>query len=481
MLDGSPLTIFPPGMAVVAAIGELVVGSGETMSRVIGAVSFFAIVVLSERLLRRVVSDRAVLLGTTALVAVSPALLGVSKMAWSEAPFIVVCLASLLLLGQVSHHREAAMWELGCLVLLCWLAFSLRYAGVSLIAFGAVVLTFSLQRGGWRVVLMQVGAFVALASSIPVGWMLRNHAIDGTYLGARETSPDTLLDGAYRIAGTLGEWILPSAHGDLPPALAAAVGFVGGILAAGLVIHSMKGQSDRGAECAGEFQATRLAFVYTSLTFVVVYCIYLVVAQLSTAFDPIGPRLLSPVYVPIVALAAIGIEGALTDLQEFRHHLRATGSTVLIVFILGQSIVSVGHMYDGIINGIGYNSRSWADSELAVAVTALEEVGTAAIYSNSPSGLWSATGIQPLLSSPRRFSARGAPIADALDDFRREVSCTDRPVYLALYDRGDVGLYTAGELRDVIDLSAVSDTGDGVLFLVEQPADRGEPPSCAEP
>ena len=129
-------------------------------------------------------------------------------MAWSEPPFIVVSLIFLLVLCRVWERRAVNGLDLVSLAVLCWLGFLLRYVGVSLIIVGAVTLLLALRPLDRRAV-GRIVAFGALAVSVPIVWMLRNHAADGTYLGPRSPSPDSLWDVAERTAAVIGQWIVP--------------------------------------------------------------------------------------------------------------------------------------------------------------------------------------------------------------------------------------------------------------------------------
>jgi hypothetical protein len=82
-LSGTDLTLFPPGLPVVAAFGELVGLGGEQTLRIVSVASFGAMVALGNLLLRRAVPLRGVVIGGTVLLAASPVLLGISKMAWT--------------------------------------------------------------------------------------------------------------------------------------------------------------------------------------------------------------------------------------------------------------------------------------------------------------------------------------------------------------------------------------------------------------
>lgn len=95
---GQALTTFPPGYPALVAVLHVLGFSIATAARVVNAVSFGAVVLLAGTLIRRHTSSRAVALGATALVAVSPALINIASNAWSEPLFCALVLAFVLAL-----------------------------------------------------------------------------------------------------------------------------------------------------------------------------------------------------------------------------------------------------------------------------------------------------------------------------------------------------------------------------------------------
>ena len=104
-LAGSSLTLFPPGLPFLAALGEWIGVGAEAMLRLVSIVSIGAIVALGSVMLMRIILNRTIAISATVLLAVSQVLFGVSKMAWSEPPFIAVTLVLLLVLGGVWERR----------------------------------------------------------------------------------------------------------------------------------------------------------------------------------------------------------------------------------------------------------------------------------------------------------------------------------------------------------------------------------------
>src|SRR5262249_54782558 len=158
------------------------------------------------------------------------------------------------------------------LAVLGWLAFLLRYAGASLIIIGAVTLLLALRPLDRRV-LARVVAFCALAVSVPILWMLRNHAADGTFLGPRSASPDSLWDVAQRTAAVIGQWIVPW------PDLSQGAHAIVGLVAVALLVVALT-RIDWPSE-----RAAAAVLVCCSI-FIPIYVGWLTVSSLTTAIDP---------------------------------------------------------------------------------------------------------------------------------------------------------------------------------------------------
>ena len=349
-LDERPLTVFPPGLPVLAAVGEAVGLGVESTARFLSVVSFGAMVVLGNVLLRRVLRDRRAVLASTALLALSPALLAVFDMAWSEPPFIVVSLVFLLVLCRVWERRAVNGVDLVSLAVLCWLGFLLRYVGASLIIVGAVTLVLALRPLDRRA-LGRIFVFGALAVSVPIGWMLRNHAADGTYLGPRSPSPDSLWDVAVRTAAVIGQWIV------VWPDLSRGAFALVGLTAVALIAAAL-------ARIEWPRERPAAAVLACCCIFIPIYVGWLTISSLTTAINPTSSRFLSPIFVPLVVVGS-GAAARLiarTDRVLWRNALVG----VVAVCLIGFTFVSVRDARDGAADGLFLNSDAVVDGDAPV-------------------------------------------------------------------------------------------------------------------
>lgn len=464
-LDGEPFTLYPPGLPLLAAAGEELGLGAQPAVRLFTAACAGAIVLLGYLLLRRVPVRAPVLMGATILLGISSAVLNVAKMAWTEAPFIVVTLVFLLVLGSVWRSGSVTGVQVASLAVLCWAAFFLRYAGLSLVVAGVATLALALRPRDRRRLSM-LATFAALAVAAPAAWMLRNHAADGTWLGPREASTDTVGEVVRNVAGATGRWLLPAGTVDHPLLVA-----VGAVALAAVVFVGWR--TLRSAPPAEPRRRELLAGVGPAVVFGVVYVAYLGVAQLTSAIDPIDARLLSPAFVPFVVVAAVALDATLDRLEVSPVPAWAGVAVPLVagLFLVGQFGASARLVRSGAMSGIGYNAESWQRSELAEATGVLAQREDVEVLTNEQFGLWAASGLQRIRLGPKETSIRDVEAEGELDDFAAVVACDGEPVVLAMFtlarfDDPDVRVFPTDEIDDVVDLSVRSSFHDGVLFDV---------------
>lgn len=473
MLADQELTIFPPGLPLIAALGEAIGLGAEPTLRIVSILSFGAMVFLGNRLLRQTVDHIGVVVGATTLLAVSPTLLGISKMAWSEPPFIVIVLLWLTMLSGVWRRHSVSASDLAALCALCWAAFLLRYIGMALIAVSGLTLL-AVDRPITMRSFSRVAGFGAAAMAVPLGVMLRNRAADGTILGNRLESHDSIREVVARTAATIGGWLVPIGGLSSRTLALTAMGAAAAV-AIGVVTLRPEGSDaiDDGGHEVGGFTS-----LVVPVLFIVVYVGYLTGAALSTSFEPTNSRYLSPVYIPSVVLAAVALVGVLRRLSSARWR-RLIGA-LAVTFVGAQAMVSIGDARDDAADGIGFNSRGWSESGVASAASDLiARSGDAVVYSNHPNALWAATRMQPIHFAPRDVGFRGAPVRGELDAFAERVSCTEADSYLVVFLLGDDRVMRLAEIRQAVDVRPVATADDGAIFEVT--SDRTSACDEAEP
>jgi hypothetical protein len=200
--------------------------------------------------------------------------------------------------------------------------------------------------------------------------------------------------------------------------------------------------------------------------FVLIYVPWMTASSLSTAISPTSSRFLSPIYVPLLVIAA----GATRELLARSDRIlwqRAVGALVA-VGLLTYAFASVRDTKDDAAHGIQLNADVVVDSDLAAAAlrTVRESPSGAVVYSNSPNALWAATAMQPIYFSPRDRGTRQRPVTGQLDAFAQQLACTQTPAYLVLYRYADDRFLRLEEIKAAVDVKRVAATNDGTILQV---------------
>ncbi|MFM7891394.1 MAG: hypothetical protein ACKO8V_05815, partial [Actinomycetota bacterium] len=199
-VTGQPMVIRPPGLSAFVTLGDWLAISPEISLRAVNALSMAVIVWCTHQLLVRAgVQALSRWLGV-AFVALSPALLDIFTMAWSEPPFIALTLVALL----IATRERTWHWEF-VLAVLFTAMFFVRYVGPFYAAPLALVAALvQVRRSGWYLALLRAGTALSVSMVLPWLWLMRNKDISGYLTGYREPGGGTLLDPLKTFTGTLG-------------------------------------------------------------------------------------------------------------------------------------------------------------------------------------------------------------------------------------------------------------------------------------
>src|SRR3984893_6097783 len=352
-----PITTFPPGFSTTPAAGERLGIDAAEGARALDVVAFAALVLLTFVLARRHVRSAWLCVWAAAAVAFSPALLGVYTYAWSEPVFNVLVLATLLIVEPLMARRGRDLALLFLAAVVAGVAFSYRYAGITVLALPAMVILASAWRNGFRALLGRALAYIGLALIVPALVVARNLSEGAGALGNRQPSDETLGEVAQDTIHTFGEWALRS---EFPRLGYVALASAGVIMTIGLGIAARQGIRGRSTEGAP---------LLPLVTFVIAYLVYITVSELTTSIDRIGSRLLSPIFAPSVVIGAIALQEVLGANRSDRHRLlrwATAGLSATLVLWLGASLrSSVATARKSAAMGQGYTSTSWRTSELA--------------------------------------------------------------------------------------------------------------------
>lgn len=457
-----PVTVWPPVwpvlMALVAWLSPLdTLGAAIVLNAAVAA----GVVVAGNRLLRTVVDDTQLVLAGTVVLALGPATIGLGHVLMTDMAFALVTMCWMLTL--VRFRRTGSVPVLLGAALLAWLGFGLRYVGLVLIAFGGLWLLLDSRRS--LVTRARNGVLYGIvAAAAPLGWMLRNRSIDGTFTGERNPSARGLVDNGFDVAATLGRFLLPGLGNGLTKVWA-AVGIVALGVAVWLAWRVLRTPAvDGGAPLGVREIAARLLRVAGRplgllTSFAVLYLLYMLYVRTTTALNQLDTRLLFPAYFPLTFVALALLE-RLRRLDRGEPVWERRGVMVgwvwmalnVVAGLVGMVAFAAGHPY---FAG-NYESDVFVAVRENPAIAALP--ADCQLYSNLPNGLYPAYEAQ---WSPQRRaleSSREIPdlerITETLDETPSCLVWIDEPPFYG-------HLWTLAELQERLDLEPLA--SDGVV------------------
>ncbi|HEY0520282.1 MAG TPA: hypothetical protein VGC84_12385 [Ilumatobacteraceae bacterium] len=429
-----PLAVFGPIYPLLLSPG----GRSLVWATLIGILSIAAASALIASALRTRVRPSIALAGGFAFAA-GEGFVRMASVVWSEAPYAAIALGTLVVLARAPLTTKT------CAIggLLAGVGFLTRYAGIGLVASGAVFVVALSWRNGRRATFQHVGAFVGTAAGISAVWVVRNLVETGQPLGPRfEGGAAEALSRTIRLAfiGT-GHIIAGDGWSESAKARIGEVIVIALVVAIVFALRSSRGSA---------LDIAMAAFALTS--FVVP-----IVARRITAND-IELRVMSPMVIPVIYFACV-----VADRILIRPTI-AVLATVLLGWWMYQGVAFAARFPDLAPGGAGY--RPQFAPRLYDAIDALPADAT--ILTNSPQRVWWFTHREPTLmgfTTPRPGNSHYPLDArHTLDE-----ACSGR-AHLAWFDSlqnaGTTPQQRRPDLAAIVDLHLETSVGGGQLYLL---------------
>ena len=449
LFDGTLYVAWPPLFPTLLAL----IGSGGmdllVSSRFVNAICLALITFISSYWLLDHIHLRPLALLGSAAIVLSPPLITVSLMAWSEPLFILLTLLCLFALERLLKGDKYEFYLLS--ILFAALALVTRYSGSVTILVGVLVLLF--QRTALRIRRIVDSVSFALLSSLPLCiWLGRNYLVASTLVGDRGASTLTLRQNIYMMLYSIGDWFLPVGSNMISSIFSIALIC---ILAVGLA-HKYDETNRKDIS-----SLSSLPF----LIFTTVYVCYLVATESTLALDPIDSRLLSPIGIPLIFSIVIVADNLRLSLAR---QLRERTANLLIVGGLG--ILFVYWMgYAGAVarvtiqNGLGYSTAAWESSAL---VRLIGNLPSANLFTNEPEAVYLYTR-RPVKRSPRAFKYNSSTKTDDLAAFTRLIKQSGS-VYLVWFnDSHWPNLVSLDTLETSFKFETIATTREGAIYILK--------------
>ena len=351
-----PLVDFPAFYPLFLAAMQFVSGMDVlTIAPVLNGLLFFLVILLSNAILKRFQVNskfyRPLLL---LLLALSPALLDIYSMLWSETLFIVILLSFILTLCRYFNSRT--LQNLFYCAILAGLACVTRYAGVTLIGTGVMLLLFDPSLKVWKKV-THLSWFTGIAIVPLLLNLIHNAIVNDQLTGPRQMTLSPLLGNVMLYGQELCKWIPGISGHAVLSALVAVVLFV--LFA---VLFFVRSWCNRNYTTAAQI----------TTTFFIVYSVFIVGMSTISHFEGMNNRLLSPLYIPMLMTCTFWIPEWLKGLRPvLRKYAAAFILTLALLFAVFELIKLKELFREVNIYGIpGYTEDGWRTSELSQCLKA---------------------------------------------------------------------------------------------------------------
>ena len=385
-VTGVPMVIRPPGLSALVTVGDWLTISPDMTLRIVNAVAMFVVVWCTHRLLVRAQVRTVSLWVGVALVALSPALLDISTMAWSEPPFLALLLVALVM----ATRARTWPWDL-VLAIVYTALFFVRYVGPFYAApIALVAAVVQAHKSGVLLAFFRSATALAVSMVAPWLWLMRNKELSGFLTGYREPGCGTLLDPLRTLTGTLGSWLIAR-----PP-----LGGNGGIYLNWADFSSYMKLAGIGVWVAlivlsvwffvaQRDASPRVVVVAACLWVFVFYSSFSVYRFVYNEMGPLDSRMMSGVYVPLIIVFVVTLDRLVQSPRIARVAL-AVG--VLVGAWHATTVVRDSMRYGD--SGRHWGSRGFAEAPIHEYVRNLPS--DAALFSNEPQSLSAATFRWPI-------------------------------------------------------------------------------------
>ncbi|KIO76433.1 hypothetical protein TH53_14935 [Pedobacter lusitanus] len=282
-------------------------------------------------------------------IAISPSLFDVYAMLWSETLFILLIILFMLAFTSYLKTRSVA-GLIGCAII-AGLACVTRYAGITVIATGLMMMVFD-RSLNWKKKIFHGALFSLVAIALLAANLFRNAMYSDSLTGPRESGITSLGDNIFYYGKVLCSW-LPFA--DQYPAVYSAIAIILFVI---IVVVYLKR-----SWFAVNYGTAENCFA----AFFIVYTVFIIGVSTLSHFEQINNRFISPLFIPMLITITCWVPGVLTRLPVRQRSIAFAAAGLVI---LGFQVNELRKLYDmyqeardyGIA---GYTDDSWKKSQTA--------------------------------------------------------------------------------------------------------------------
>jgi hypothetical protein len=314
-----------------------------------------------------------------AIIALSPSLLEIYSMLWSETLFIL-----LTLIFIIYFHKYLLSHLIGNLLvvaIIAAMAFDTRYAGITLIGTGSMIIFFD-KNLRWKKKAVHILIFGVVGISLVVLNLLRNSLVTGLATGLRQKGITPLLKNVEFSGNVLSNWF--------------SVGYNNSVFFEILAVSVMILFIFYFYKNINHWKAY-YTYENIGVAFFIVYVLFIVISSTLSRYEQINNRLLAPAFLPLLWISTCQIPKWRKSLPHRKLNI------IFLVFTLGIGGLLIGSYFainqDNLSymqeTGIpGYSEDTWQKAHIVTFLQKHPEIfeRDSVIYSNHNQAVYFMTG-----------------------------------------------------------------------------------------
>lgn len=398
--NGTPLVFFPVFYPAFLALIQFITRVDPFIAgSVINSCLFAAVILITGWMLAKFIT-RSRVYKCLILIAIilSPALLQVYSFLWSETLFIF--LVMLFILNYHHYLQTQTTGRLLIIALVAALACITRYAGITVIGTGALMILLDTELPKQKKIKHLV-LFCILSISLLLINLTYNRYAAGLSTGTREPSITPLSENMYYVGKVLNDW---GALGDFADHYAIPLTAFVLLALIGILVYKKLSKQINSYE--------NIIIAYT-----VVYGLFIILIATFSRFEQLNSRLLSPMFIPLLISCTSWVPDILRRVKRrSKYVLSGVAIIAMLAFEYFTLKIDLDRYDDELDYGVpGYSDDSWNTSAFIKYMRAHkhEFKPGVPIYSNANDAVYFFTGI-PAKLVPHHFFKK------PIDDFLKE-------------------------------------------------------------
>jgi hypothetical protein len=377
------------------------------------------------------------------IISISPSLIEIYSMLWSETLFIILILVFFLLFHRYLLKHNTLSLVLAATV--AAIAFDTRYAGITLVGSGVLLIFFD-KNLKWIKKIAHILLFGSIGVSLVILNLIRNIFENGLATGMRQESITTLSQNIGYYSSVLSDWLrLPILDKFFIQVFAVIIMLLFLLFFIRNINH----------------WKSYYTYENIAVSFFIVYVLFIVLSSTFSRYETINNRLLAPAFLPLLWISTCQIPKWKNQMPHRRL------KWVFLAFFLGIATVLIGSYFainqDNLSymneTGIpGYNEDTWKKSQLVNYLQTHKELfeDDSIIYSNHCQAVYFLTG-HSVITLPERV------YKNDVDEFKR----TENSLLIWFNLDYNPDLLNLKEIRNYKRMKRIKSFSDGAIFILK--------------